>query len=973
MSFERRTPRLRAGNGRLYERQDQLAELEALAKGALPGSTGCVVIEGDWGTGKTALLNAACHIASETGVWTARARGRPAERRSRFAVAHEVLESVHHAWAAAGSIRAAAALHEALQAMKQPSVATEEIDQRIAAALRAPGPDLLFAIDDADRADNESLAVLSRVIRRLDPGRAWLVVTTRPRQPGTALRGVDWLLAEPDTRLLPVRALSATTVYEITAGFFDGPIEAPFVDAVWEATGGRPFLVFSLLAALAREQWDPSATKARDVREVVVPRIIQVALGRLATMSIAASDLLQAAAVLGDEVEFGQARELARIDAVAAERGAEAAVQGELLQQGRPLRFSSPLIRAAIYHDIPELRRARLHAEAVQILAKHGATNLELCTHLLQTEPANDPSRAEALWRAGRVAMDDADAQTALRFFARALAEPPAAERRADVLLDLALAEAGEGLASTLDHFRQAVHLGVPDVERLARTSVILLRRMPRSVHLDRHTAATLRQAIADLDPTEGGLHLEFELALRLASGDRQTDDLGDLERLVDRVAPGSSPLARHPHLYVAHERFRTAGWATADRVGDLMEADVEPSEIAGDDPMVAEIQVMAVLTLLYCGRAAVTVDALQAAATAASKRGKPATESELLGLLALCRLWQGELDASVDLARQGLAAHVAPRSGGGSRGFLARTCLAAALLEKGQVDEALALEPPWLVDGLAGDDNDQNPGIRTALPLIELFVKETRGRLRVGAGQLRQGLAEFVAAGRSAERAAIDNPAISAWRAEAGTTLAALGQGDEGRRLVAEHLDLARRFGEARTLGIALRAAAGLAEPDERVALLDEATELLERSPAQLETAKTLVELGAALRGVDRRNDARRALRRGAHLASLCGADGLVERASDELRAAGGRPRRIAMTGWEALTPAEARVAELATDGTTNQEIARALFVTEKTVEGHLARVYRKLGIRSRALLSAWRLDDPDGDEDRVDPEAVG
>jgi DNA-binding CsgD family transcriptional regulator len=92
--------------------------------------------------------------------------------------------------------------------------------------------------------------------------------------------------------------------------------------------------------------------------------------------------------------------------------------------------------------------------------------------------------------------------------------------------------------------------------------------------------------------------------------------------------------------------------------------------------------------------------------------------------------------------------------------------------------------------------------------------------------------------------------------------------------------------------------------------------------------------------------------LRAGLDLAQRCGATALAERAHDELVASGARPRRLVLTGVDALTASERRVAEMASEGLTNREIAQALFVTEKTVEGHLGHAYRKLDIRSRSEL---------------------
>jgi DNA-binding NarL/FixJ family response regulator len=127
----------------------------------------------------------------------------------------------------------------------------------------------------------------------------------------------------------------------------------------------------------------------------------------------------------------------------------------------------------------------------------------------------------------------------------------------------------------------------------------------------------------------------------------------------------------------------------------------------------------------------------------------------------------------------------------------------------------------------------------------------------------------------------------------------------------------------------------------------------LLAGSPAKLEQAKARTELGAALRRTNQRAKARDQLRRAVELATICGATPLAARAESELLATGARPRRIALSGLESLTPSERRVAELAAEGPTNREIAQALFVTPKTVEVHLSSVYRKLGIGSRSQLA--------------------
>jgi DNA-binding NarL/FixJ family response regulator len=175
-----------------------------------------------------------------------------------------------------------------------------------------------------------------------------------------------------------------------------------------------------------------------------------------------------------------------------------------------------------------------------------------------------------------------------------------------------------------------------------------------------------------------------------------------------------------------------------------------------------------------------------------------------------------------------------------------------------------------------------------------------------------------------------------------------------EARAAAERVLSEAHRWGTPRAIGMALRAA-GLVESGKRgIELLSEAVAVLEASPARLEYARGLLDLGAALRRANRAVAARDPLRRALDVADACGSPPLVERIRHELRAAGARPRRPRLLGAEALTASERRIAAMAAEGLSNREIAQALFITKKTVESHLSNAYRKLGIRSRTELTA-------------------
>jgi DNA-binding CsgD family transcriptional regulator len=267
------------------------------------------------------------------------------------------------------------------------------------------------------------------------------------------------------------------------------------------------------------------------------------------------------------------------------------------------------------------------------------------------------------------------------------------------------------------------------------------------------------------------------------------------------------------------------------------------------------------------------------------------------------------------------------------------------ALVERGRLDEAAdALER-------AGFDTEVPPGLLFNAVLV------AKGRLAIARGQLAEGVEDLRELGRRSElegtRSIVGTPT---WRSYAVPAIAALGERDEAVRLADEELQLAREWGAPRAIGTALRARATAEEdPDEALTWLKQAAEALEATPARLEHARVLLDLGTALRRARQPREAREPLRLALDLAVRCDAAPLAERATHELEASGARRvDRTLLTGVEALTPSERRIATMAAGGMSNREIAEALFLTRKTIEMHLGAAYRKLGVSSRDELPA-------------------
>jgi DNA-binding CsgD family transcriptional regulator len=232
--------------------------------------------------------------------------------------------------------------------------------------------------------------------------------------------------------------------------------------------------------------------------------------------------------------------------------------------------------------------------------------------------------------------------------------------------------------------------------------------------------------------------------------------------------------------------------------------------------------------------------------------------------------------------------------------------------------------------------------------------LRVARGRLRVAQGRVAEGLEDFLAVGEVLTRAQITCPSYLPWRSQAALAHLALGQDGEALRLANEEVELARAFGTPRALGAAKRVAGVVVRGDRGESLLRESVYEFELADSRVERARALADLGALLRRRNRRTEARDILREALDVAHQAGAKPLARQAEIELRATGARPRRVVLAGVDSLTASERRVAELAGEGLTNREIAQTLFITTRTVEGHLTSVFRKLTLDSRVGLPA-------------------
>jgi len=900
----------------LVGRNRELARIQGLLERLADGEGSAFVVHGEAGIGKTALLERAREMAASTAVLGC--RGIESESSLPFGALRDLIWPV-----IGGRGHLPAPQREALDgalALGPPApgdrlaVCVATLGVLEAAAARGP---VLALVDDLQWIDGPSLECVTYAARRVRGPIGFLLATRNGR-------GADSLRGIPSAELAPLASAPAGALLAHAA-----PGLAPAVrDAIAVAAAGNPLALVELPATLTVEQRRGGApleqplAPGRELERVYTARLTELpAAARTALVVAATSDTDQLAPVNAACRALGIPP-----DALLA---AEAA--GLLRLDADLIAFAHPLVRGGVYHGAPASERREAHralADAVDGVAR--------AWHLASAALGLDEVAAGALEEAAGEAAARrayAVAADALERAARLSEHPAAAVGR---LLGAGAAALGAGAAARAAAL--AEEAGERASDPMTRASAEHLRGVIAMWSGRVMEAMVLLERAADgaaaTNPTMAALMLADASFACTASGDCGRS-LALAERAAGLLEDESDPAARAPVLAMY-------SWALVLR-GESRRARPIMSEAmrlaAYLDPFSPGAQLVCIsinYRLPFEDYEGARADCLAAAAAAREAGSLYALPTPLV--IAGHASWRlGRWDGLEELCSEAISA--AEESDQWGPAAFAEVIRARLFAAQGRDADCRAAAASAL--GLA-----ESAGVGS----LAVYAHGALGFLELSMGRVEAAIAELEHTERLVEQTGLEEPTIIPWAPDLVEAYVRAGRPDPAQRVLAtltRQADLADTAGAA---ALAERCRGLLAEEafDQHFAL---ALEHDDRAPMPFERARTLLAWGMRLHRAKRRADARERLRTAAETFEGLGASPWAQLARAELRAAGGRRQRAL---GDALTAQEERVAKAAGRGATTREIAAELYLSPKTVEFHLGRAYRKLGVRSRAELAS-------------------
>lgn len=908
----------------LLEREDALRSLEQFVDGVVERRGGTAVVEGPPGIGKSQVLRVIARSAVQRGLRVAFASGAELEQDLPFVVVRQLYDAVTSQDEALDRGAVTRLLATPSDRLARPDIGT--VLTRLLAGVvdYAAAQPILFVVDDAQWADPDSVRALHYLARRCTRDRVGLLLGMRPTGGDSALDEVVRLAAAPPVRLGALTEGASEALLSRLLGRRPTP---SFVETCHAVTNGNPLLLHELARELVSggHPLDPGVVLLLGSASVA-----RTALNRVGRLTPAAVPVARAVAVLGQRASTPR---VARLAGLALEEAAEvvaALVNAELLTDTVPLGWVHPLIASAVYRHTPAAERARLHAAAARLFDADGVPVDEVAAHLLHAEPAGDPWAVERLRSAAYHAATVGGLEHAARLLRRALDEPAGAQT-GEVLLELGQLETWTFDRAASGHLREAFERHPTAAGRCQAATALarLLALAARWSEAQQVLDAAL-SSVPDDEPSLERLTLESEWLLVADGGALSSVARAQRVEALSTAGPHDEA-ARVTAVHRAGAAIESL--TPAEQVREWLRSGWAEGQLLRDQGVDSPLWLYLGWRLAAFEDAAGAREVYAAVHAMARRQGSAvaALQAEVaLGWLALdC----GDLDAA-DAALGAATAIPLPGPSVGARVIAGGRALLG--LHRGALGDALHLLAPY-----------PHPGPDRA-DRYDALVSRVRGLVHLAGGDLAGARACFEQVRRWAEGSGYDGPGEWSWRPELARTLALMGDTGPAATLATEALRQARVVGLRRPEGRALRALAATRPLAARTPLLEQAVEALQ-AVDPLEQAASMLDLARVHERLGDQTAARSAATTALDSSGRLGAEALQASALDLLHRLGARPRRAALTGPDALTASERRVADLVAQGLTNREVAARLLVSEKTVEKHLSATFRKLEVTER------------------------
>ncbi|WP_267244052.1 AAA family ATPase [Streptomyces sp. PR69] len=947
----------------MLSRDSEVSALKRVLASAVSGLGASLLLEGGIGSGKSVLVRAALRFARGAGFEVVSARARQAEQTLPGSLLSQLIDQLRASaaaspgrehlgaaawdmpeWASEGPAGPAGPAGSAGSAGSAgPAGSAEDACDASAQAHRmhrlvtalAPRRPLLITVDDLHWADRDSLQWLAHLMARLDGLPVALVATLAhghtepktctPHHPGaTTLAGV----ASDFHRRMVVRNLDADSVAYLMSSAFGEPVDSEAAMALCRSTAGNPLLVHAVLREISHSGVEAARLTAAAIGDLGSAEIAETLAARCAWIP-GAGRVLDALAVLDRGADARLIADIAETTrAEAADTLQKLTRWGVLHDCPAGVGFAQPVVRQSFLTAMLPSDRTRLHTASAAALHARAAPAAQITAHLLRSAPLGEPWAHRLLAEAADAALASGDFAGAGDCLTRALEE---AGPEPGVLRRLGRVALADDPVAAADRFRGALRLMREDDPARGPVLADLVQALALAGELP-EALRTAHRTAAELEHAEGAEELRFGVCV---IRDLLSLLAGGVVRALPRPAPGEDDRPcwiRLAESALQALRAQQSGARRKEAVHCARLGLAEPLDAA--NPLIAPRLLLA-LVLSHAGEHA---EAREACRTLRSElpEGAHAMAALVGAVWAECAYQAGHLQEAADVSWEALQHGIDQEWLGSLR---ARWWLGGALLDLGDLEGARRL----LLDAAP---SERTPEV--TLPAM-LFH---RGRLHIAEGRRKAGLADLEECGRRLQALGWAECPRYPWRSAAALVYADLGSPAVAEQLVREELAMARRWGAAHAVGGALRVLGLLTPGKARLKLLTEAAAALKESGATVEEARALRDLGRELMRTRRTREAREQLRSALALAERSGAGLLVEELRRDLTEAGAKPRRETEIGPEALTPAERRAALLAAEGLTNKEIAHRLYVTRRTVEMHLSRVYRKLSISDRRHL---------------------